>query len=188
MVSLITTFSVCGKKKSIADAHRNFITHTGKYVSRSSFWERLANKTLLEFIEKAVLTFSFHIQEKALSKLSWLSVFEDVFMYDASPIRLPVGLSDIFPGNRKNHSPACLKLSALYRLSVRSTEWITFSAQKPHDSKFLPDLNQLKGSLFLFDLGYFSHTFLHLSIKMPLFRQIFEEEVCGFTFFDVHYC
>jgi len=161
VVSLITTFSVCGKKKSIADAHRNFRTHTGKYVSRSSFWERIANKTLLEFIEKAVLTFSFHIQEKALSKLSWLSVFEDVFMYDASPIRLPARLSDIFPGNRKNHSPACLKLSALYRLSVRSTKWITISAQKPHDSKFLPDLNQLKGSLFLFDLGYFSHAFLY---------------------------
>lgn len=161
MVSLITTFSVCGKKKSIADAHRNFVKHTGKNVSRSSFWERIANKTLLDFIEKAVLNFSFHIQENALSKLSWLSLFEDVFIFDASPIRLPAGLSNIFPGNRKNHSPACLKLSALYRLSVRSTEWIKISAQKPHDSKFLPDLNQLKGSLFLFDLGYFSHTFLH---------------------------
>ena len=80
MVSLVTTFSVCGKKKSIADAHRNFIKHTGKNVSRSSFWERIANKTLLDFIEKAVLTFSFHIQEKALSKLSWLSLFEDVFI------------------------------------------------------------------------------------------------------------
>jgi len=158
VVSLITAFSVCGKKKSIADAHRNFVKHTGKNVSRSSFWERIANKTLLDFIEKAVLKFSFHIQEKAFSKLSWLSVFEDVFIFDASPIRLPAGLSNIFPGNRKNHSPACLKLSALYRLSVRSTE---ISAQKPHDSKFLPDLNQLKGSLFLFDLGYFSHTFLH---------------------------
>ncbi|MGB5156231.1 MAG: transposase, partial [Desulfobacterales bacterium] len=82
-------------------------------------------------------------------------------MYDASPVRLPAGLSDIFPGNRKNHSPASLKLSALYRLSVRSTEWIKISAQKPHDSKFLPDLNKLKGSLFLFDLGYFSHAFLY---------------------------
>lgn len=161
MVSLITTFSVCGKKKSIADAHRNFVKHTGKNVSRSSFWERIANKTLLDFIEKAVLKFCFRIQGKALSKLSWLSVFEDVFMYDASPIRLPAGLANIFPGNRKNHSPASLKLSALYRLSVRSTEWIKISAQKPHDSKFLPDLNQLKGSLFLFDLGYFSHAFLH---------------------------
>ena len=161
MVCLITTFSVCGKKKSIADAHRNFVKHTGKNVSRSSFWERIANKKLLDFIEKAVLKFSFHIQEKALSKLSWLSLFEDVFIYDASPIRLPAGLSNIFPGNRKNHSPACLKLSALYRLSVRSAEWIKISAQKPHDSKFLPDLNQLKGSLFLFDLGYFSHAFLH---------------------------
>jgi len=98
-------FSVCGKKKSIADAHRNFVTHTGKNVPRSSFWERIANKTLLDFIEKAVLKFSFHIQEKALLKLSWLSLFEDVFIYDASPIRLPAGLSSIFPGNRKNHSP-----------------------------------------------------------------------------------
>ncbi|MDZ7698931.1 MAG: transposase [Deltaproteobacteria bacterium] len=115
----------------------------------------------MDFIEKAVLEFSFHIQEKALSKLSWLSLFEDVYIFDASPIRLPAGLSNIFPGNRTNHSPACLKLSALYRLSVRSTEWVEFSAQKQHDSKFLPDLNQLKGSLFLFDLGYFSHAFLH---------------------------
>lgn len=158
---MITTFSVCGKKKSIADAHRNFIKYTGKDVSRSSFWDRIANKTLLDFIEKAVLKFSFHIQEKALSKLSWLCSFKEVFIYDASPIRLPSGLSNIFPGNRKNHSPACLKLSALYKLSVRSIEWIKITAQKPHDSNFLPDLNQLKGSLFLFDLGYFSHTFLY---------------------------
>ncbi len=158
---MITTFSVCGKKKSIADAHRNFIKHTGKDISRSSFWDRIANKTLLDFIEKAVLKFTFHIQEKALSQLSWLCSFKDVFIYDASPIRLPSGLSKIFPGNRKNHSPACLKLSALFKLSVRSIEWVKITAQKPHDSKFLPDLNQLKGSLFLFDLGYFSHNFLH---------------------------
>ena len=160
MVSLITTSSVCAKKKSIADAYRNFIKHTGKDISRSSFWDRLANKKLGDFIEKAVLKFSFHIQGKALSKLSWLSSFNDVFIYDASPIRLPAGLANIFPGNRKNHSPACLKLSALYRLSVRTVEWIKFSEQKSHDSKFLPDLNQLKGALFLFDLGYYSHTFL----------------------------
>jgi len=89
-------------------------------ISRSSFWDRLANKKLQDFIEKAVLKFSFHIQGKALSKLSWLSSFNDVFIYDASPIRLPAGLTNIFPGNRKNHSPACLKLSALYRLSFFS--------------------------------------------------------------------
>jgi len=33
--------------------------------------------------------------------------------------------------------------------------------QKIHDSQILPDLEQLKGSLFLFDLGYFSHVFLY---------------------------
>ena len=36
-----------------------------------------------------------------------------------------------------------------------------FTAQKQHDSQILPDLEQLKGSLLLFDLGYFSHSFLH---------------------------
>jgi hypothetical protein len=35
------------------------------------------------------------------------------------------------------------------------------TAQKPHDNQVLPGLDQLKGSLFLFDLGYFSHSFLH---------------------------
>ena len=95
-----------------------------------------------------------------MAKLSWLSEFSDVYIYDASPIRLPAALSNRFPGNRTNHSPACLKLSALYRLSVRGIQWLKFTAQKSHDSKILPDLQQLKGSLFLFDLGYFSHSFL----------------------------
>lgn len=115
----------------------------------------------MDFLEETVLHYSFKFQEKALLQLSWLSVFTDVFIYDASPIRLPKALSDIFPGNRKNHSPACLKLSAMYRLSIRGVQWVQFSAQKIHDSKVLPDLEQLKGSLFLFDLGYFSHVFLH---------------------------
>jgi len=88
-----------------------------------------------------------------LAKLSWLSEFSDVYIYDASPIRLPTALSNRFPGNRTNHSPACLKLSALYQLSLRGIQWLKFTAQKPHDSKILPDLQQLKGSLFLFDLA-----------------------------------
>ncbi len=112
-------------------------------------------------MEKAVLNFSFQIQQKALSQLRWLSTFTDVFIYDASPIRLPKSLSDKFPGNRKNHSPACLKFSALYQMSVRGIKWLKLTPQKIHDSQILPDLEQLKGSLFLFDLGYFSHLFLH---------------------------
>jgi hypothetical protein len=112
-------------------------------------------------LEKAVLNFAFQIQQKALSNLSWLSTFKDVFIYDASPIRLPASLSIRFPGNRSNHSPACFKLSALYKMSVRAIEWMKLTDQKTHDSQILPDIEQLKGSLFLFDLGYFSHLFLH---------------------------
>jgi len=96
-----------------------------------------------------------------LSGLSWLAVFNDVLLFDASPIRLPKGLSEKYPGNRKNHSPACFKLSALFSLSTRSAKWIQLSPQKYHDSRFLPDLKELSGSLFLFDLGYFSHSFLN---------------------------
>jgi hypothetical protein len=73
------------KKRSIADAHRNFVKLTGKNISRSSFWDRLANKIFVDFLEKAVLTFTFQLQQKALSKLSWLSIFKDVLIYDASP-------------------------------------------------------------------------------------------------------
>lgn len=108
-----------------------------------------------------MLNFSFQIQQKALSQRRWLSIFKDIFIYDASPIRLPSSLSNTFPGNRKNHSPACLKFSALYQMSVRGVKWLKFAPQKIHDSQILPDLEQLKDSLFLFDLGYFSHLFLH---------------------------
>ena len=54
-----------------------------------------------------------------------------------------------------------MKLSALYQLSVRGVHWLKCTDQKTHDSKILPNLEQLKDSLFLFDLGYFSHAFLH---------------------------
>jgi hypothetical protein len=112
-------------------------------------------------LEKAVLNFSFQIQQKTLSQLRWLSTFSDVFIYDASPIRLPKSLSDKFPGNRNNHSPACLKFSALYQMSIRAIKWLKLTPQKIHDSQILPDLEQLKNSLLLFDLGYFSHLFLY---------------------------
>ncbi len=161
VVSLISTFTVTTKKKTIADAHRHYIHISEENISRSSFWDRLANPKLLDFLEKTVLNFSFQIQQKALSQLRWLSTFTDVFIYDASPIRLPKSLSDKFPGNRKNHSPACIKFSALYQMSVRGIKWLKLTPQKIHDSQILPDLEQLKGSLFLFDLGYFSHLFLH---------------------------
>ncbi len=45
-------------------------------------------------------------------------------------------------------------------MSVRGVQWLKCTAQKTHDSKIIPNLEQLKDSLFLFDLGYFSHTFL----------------------------
>ena len=160
-VALVTSFSTCTKKRSIADAYRHFIDLTSKKISRSSFWERLANKKLSEFLHMAVLNYSFNMQQKALSTRSWLSTFTDVFIYDASPIRLPDVLAKLFPGNRTNHSPACIKLSALYQLSTRAIRWLKVAPQKKHDSKILPDLQQLKGALFLFDLGYFSHNFLH---------------------------
>ena len=46
-------------------------------------------------------------------------------------------------------------------MSVRGIKWLKLTPQKIHDSQILPDLEQLKGALFLFDLGYFSHLFLH---------------------------
>ena len=116
------------RKKSIADAHRNCIHLTGENISRSRFWERLFNGKLVDFLEKAVLNFSFQIQQKALGQLWWLSTFQDVFIYDASPIRLPASLSNRFPGNRSNHSPACLKFIALYQMSVRCIKWLKFKA------------------------------------------------------------
>jgi hypothetical protein len=128
----------------------------------------LANPKLVDFLEKAVLNFSFQIQKKALAKLSWLSLFKDVLIYDASPIRLPASLSNRFPGNRTNHSPASFKLSALYTLSLRAVQWMKLTAQKPHDSQIFPDLELLKGALLLFDLGYFSHLFLHKLNEMGI--------------------
>jgi len=161
VVSLVTTFTVCNKKKTIADIWRNFIQQTGKEVSRSCIWDRLSNEKLLDFLERSIMQASFQLQQGVLSKLWSQLPFTDILIYDASPIRLPATLAKLFPGNRTNHSPACAKLSGLYRLGTRSIEWMKLAPQKLHDSKVLPELKRLKGALLLFDLGYYSHSFLH---------------------------
>ena len=51
---------------------------------------------------------------------------------------------------------------------MRGVQWLKLSDQKTHDSQILPDLEQLIGSLFLFDLGYFSHKFLYTLSKIDV--------------------
>jgi len=64
VVCLVSTFTATSKKKAIADAHRNFINLSGENISRSSFWQRLANRKLVDFLEKAVLNSPFKSNKK----------------------------------------------------------------------------------------------------------------------------
>ena len=90
VVCLVSTFTATSKKKAIADAHRNFINLSGKNISRSSFWQRLANRKLVDFLEKAVLNFAFQIQQKALCQLSWLSTIRKYFCCYSHNFRFPI--------------------------------------------------------------------------------------------------
>lgn len=159
--TLIVGFSV-GSKRTLASLRRAYQAASGHRIARSSFHDRLTPalaqlmRRLLEHILKAqreVLP-DFHGQ--------CMRGFEQLFAMDATILRLHSLLSAEFPGCRTNHSPAAAKLHMVMNVVDGSPNRIRLTGERTGDGgpwKRLGDW--VKGSLLLFDLGYYDFNFFH---------------------------
>jgi IS4 transposase len=159
--TLVLGFST-GSKRTLASLRRTYQAVSGHLIARSSFHDRLTPalaqlmRRLLEHILKAQReTFpDFHGER--------MRGFDKLLAMDATILRLHELLAADFPGCRTNHSPAAAKLHMVMNVVDGSPNRIRLTDERTGDGgpwKRLGDW--VKGSLLLFDLGYYDFNFFH---------------------------
>ena len=159
IVALITAMASDSPKRSIANLRRQFMSSLGIVIARSSFWERMATKRLSDFLAQSIrelvakMATDLNIGGEILGKLGVLRVF----LLDSSSITLPPGAKTDFPAPRNNVIPAAIKWHLCWNLFSGIGEWCCLTEAKTHDRKVFPPFEMLKGSLIIFDLGYWDY-------------------------------
>ena len=159
IIALVTAMAVDSPKRSIANLRRQFMSSLGMVIARSSFWERMATKRLSDFLAQSIrelvarMAGDLEIDREILGKLGVLGIF----LLDSSSITLPKSAKDDFPAPRNNVVPAAVKWHLCWNLLSGIGEWCCLTEAKTHDRKVFPPLEMLKGSLIIFDLGYWDY-------------------------------
>ncbi|MCB0361233.1 MAG: IS4 family transposase [Bdellovibrionales bacterium] len=155
-------------RRSISNIRRQVIALTGKKISRSSFWERLATLRLKNFLFSLLGQLSANIAEvcsvgpELLKKLG----VSGIFILDSSSVSLPKDASKEFPAPRNNVVPAAIKWHALFDLLGGGLTWFDLTEATTHDRKRFPPLELLPAkALLIFDLGYWDYLLLQELIK-----------------------
>lgn len=148
-------FSSLGQeKRSISQLAQTYFELTKCKLSRSSIYNRL-NWPLAKLLKKLCLSL---ITQDQTNDFDHLSTFKDCLIMDSVQLRLHDQLKKKYPGNRKNHSPASMKIHYLYDLINGAIKKVRETSGKTADVNLLKRLGPwIKDSLLLIDLGYFSY-------------------------------
>ena len=148
-------FSSLGQeKRSISQLAQTYFELTKCKLSRSSIYNRL-NWPLAKLLKKLCLSL---ITQDQINDFDGLSTFKDCLIMDSVQLRLHDQLKKKYPGNRKNHSPASMKIHYLYDLMNGAIKKVRETSGKTADVNLLKRLGPwIKDSLLLIDLGYFSY-------------------------------
>ena len=151
--TLVLGFGV-GSARKISALRRAYQRSTGTTLVPSSFYDRF-NPELVAFLKGAVehALGEFQLAFQGLSDR--LETFRDVMITDSTVIKLKDALAKLFPGCRTNTAPAACKLHAVMSVKGRGKSTVKMSNGRIHDRRKLVVGDWVKGSLLLFDLGYY---------------------------------
>lgn len=158
-------FSISGadySNFSLANLRLAVIASAEETISRSTFWERISTKKL-----QSVLMFLLSILMARIAtkigigkKLLEILNVSGVYLLDSTSITLPKGTKG-FPAPRNNVVPAAIKWHNLYDVISGAIPWFDLTAATVNDRKGFPPLEVLKkGTLIIFDLGYWDYDLL----------------------------
>ena len=165
--------SICqqdGRTKSLGGLRKAVGDLTQQLLSRAAFWERMASKRLqkqLLFLVKDLIK-KIRVSLKIGSNINKKLGVRGIQILDSSSFSLNDQAADRFPGPRKNVIPASMKHHVLFHLFSGSIEWFDLTPAIVHDRKSFPPIKLLKGSLIIFDLGYWD---------FQLFKDMIDENV-----------
>lgn len=153
--SLVLGFGV-GRARTLSGLRREYEQCSGHSLEESSFYDRF-NAGLARMMRQAAI--------EALEKMAGclgglkgvLAPFRDLLITDSTVMKLHDMLESKFPGCRTNHSRAAMKLHMVMSVAGTGGNSIRLTDGRRHDCRMLHIGEWVRGSLLLFDLGYFSY-------------------------------
>jgi len=129
-------------------------------IAKSSFWERIASEGLTKLMYSLSKQLMGNLVIKSLrgAKVLKKLKLQKIVLIDSSTISLWNCVSKIFPGV---WTTAGIKLHACFDLMSGKMEWFESSPSSSNDQKHFPNIGDfIKGTLFIFDLGYWDYGLL----------------------------
>jgi hypothetical protein len=161
LTALIFSFTGDSKALSLDATRRTMIDHLKKNIPRSTFWERLASKLLTKNLQNILSYFMGTVELPLLKGQALLKALNvsSIRIIDSSSITLWDGLEKKLPGTRTN---AGIKWHACFDLLTGMLTWCDLSKTASHDRKHFPNVEDLRGVLMIFDLGYFDYGLMNM--------------------------
>jgi len=155
----LVTFGLWSNAKTTLSQLATKVTQLGtpQSVSAEAIHQRM-NKRAVAFLQDLL--------QQALAKIQALNYpcedglfkcFTQVYLCDSTGFGLPESLKTLFPGSGGNASPAGAKIQLVWEYKRSLFAHFALTAGNLPDQKYVDHVVALaqKGSLFLFDLGYF---------------------------------
>jgi len=149
-------FGVAGSRR-VPALWQLYLTVAKRPLSKTSFYGWLTKPAIVPFLRSVIAEVSQRLADAGGCLSGALGQFNELFATDSSTIALPDVLQRAFPGSRKNSSPAAVKLHVVQQVKgpgLRSSS-TQVTAGKTSDLKAFRVGPWVRGSLFLFDLGYY---------------------------------
>ncbi len=161
MLTLIESFAT-GTLDSIADIHRAFNALCNKQVQYKPFHNQLSKSGFPAFVR---LVLSRLLNELACEVLRFspdspFARFEHIRIQDGTSFALKPALAESFPGRFTTISPAAVELHVELDLMSETANRVVLSADSAAERQFLPEAEELAGTLLLGDRGYFWKAYL----------------------------
>lgn len=140
--------------KTVTGLQRLYHQTTGTMLASSSFQGRF-NQALVAWLRAAFEMTASGVGEGNRQLSGTLAAFRELTVIDSTVLRLHKLLARRYPGCRTNHSPAAMKLNVAYNVKKGRIQTATVAEGTRAETRFFKPGPWMKGTLLLFDLGYF---------------------------------
>ena len=161
MLALLGAFAA-GTVESIADIHRAFNALCARELCYKPFHNQLAKPGFPHFVRLMLARLLEELACEVLrfSPRSPFARFEHIRIQDGTSFALKGALMAHFPGRFTTVSPAAVELHVDLDLMSEVVNRVVLSADSAAERQFLPEVEELGGTLLLGDRGYFSKDYL----------------------------
>jgi len=144
-----------GQARWLADIWRTFRAFTGSTVHYKPFHKQMAKKHFPDFFRLLFETALRKWTRPVLMGVSdVLREFRDVVIHDGTSFALKDALAKSWPGRFTTVSPAAVELHVTMSLLEDDMHEVTLTADCETERHYRPNVEALRGSLFLADRGY----------------------------------